>query len=111
MSAFKLEYKDYEFTILLDQDADHIPIERWTILSKEDKDLLESGEMAYFSLTITSQYKDEKVVHFVPGVQLPVDEEEQEIDLEMILIEEGLLEDILKHWSIRSSEDKNPSWA
>tara|TARA_Y100000590_G_scaffold291056_1_gene327622 strand:- start:3716 stop:4081 length:366 start_codon:yes stop_codon:yes gene_type:complete len=111
MSAFKLEYKDYDFTIYLDPDPEHRPIERWNILSNEDKELLESGEMAFYSLSITSQKSEEAVNHFIPGVQLPVDQEEQMVDLEIILLDEGLLDEILEHWKLRLSDKKTPTWA
>jgi len=111
MSAFKLEYKDYDFTIYLDLDPEHKPIERWNILSQEDVELLESGEMAFYSLSITSQNKEETVNHFVPGVQLPVDQEDQMVDLEIILIDEGLLDEILEHWKLKLTHKKTPNWA
>lgn len=111
MSAFKLEYKDFDFTIYLDKDPGHEPIERWNILTNEDKELIDSGEMAFYSLSITSKNKEESVIHFIPGVQLPVDEEDQMVDLEIILLDEGLLDEILEHWKLKLSQKKVPFWA
>jgi hypothetical protein len=111
MSAFKLDYKDYEFTITLEADPLHCPIERWCILTDEDRDLLESGEMAFYSLEITSKANSESCLHFIPGVQLPVQEDEQMEDLEIILLDEGLLDEILDHWELRNSKSLTPSWA
>lgn len=111
MSAFKLDYKDYEFTITLEPDPKHSPIERWCILTDEDRDLIESGEMAFYSLEITSFHNNDSCLHFIPGVQLPADEDEQMEDLEIILLDEGLLDEILDHWTLRNNPDPKPSWA
>lgn len=111
MSAFKLDYKDYDFTILVDHDPEHAPIERWHILTDEDKELLNDGTMAFYNLTITSSQNEESVDHFIPGVQLPIEEEEQAADLEYILLEDGLLDEILDHWELRERKEKTPDWA
>ena len=111
MSGFKLEYKDYDFTIYLDHDPKHQPIERWNILTQEDRELLDSGEMAFFSLSITSQDSSNQMTHYIPGVQLPVDEGDQMVDLEIILTEEGLLDEILEQWVLKQSNSKLPPWA
>jgi hypothetical protein len=111
MSAFKLDYKDYEFTITLDLDPKHSPIERWCILTEEDRELLESGDMAFFSLEITSSINKESCTHFIPGVQLPIEDDEQMEDLEIILLDDGLLDEILEHWDLRNSKESKPSWA
>lgn len=111
MSAFKLDYKDFDFTIILDSDPDHSPIERWHIVTDEDKELLSDGTMAYFNLCITSSKESNDVDHFIPGVLLPVDQEEQAEDLEYILLEDGLLDEIIDHWVLRESQDIKPTWA
>lgn len=111
MSAFKLEYKDLEFTILLDPDPEHVPVERWTILTDEDKELLKEGEIAFYSMSITSNKGEDSVDHFIPGVQLPTNKDEQMIDLELILLEDGLLDEILEHWELRLSTSLLPKWA
>lgn len=101
MSAFKLDYKEFEFTILVDHDPEHTPVERWDHLTSEDKELLESGVMSFYNLSITSTKDEGQVSHFIPGVQLPMDNDDQMVDLEIILLDEGLLDEILEHWSLR----------
>lgn len=111
MSAFKLEYKKLSFTVELSRDLGYAPIERWCILTDEDRELLKSGSMAFFSLVITETEKLAPSEYFIPGVQLPLSAVEQMEDLETILLDDGLLDEIVSHLELMKDKSPTPSWS
>ncbi len=109
--TFEFDLEDLHFFIELLESPSYRPDLKHSEWIEEDLELWREGKLSYFQLLITSSDESgEEKMHYVPGILLPLDDEdEMQERIEVFLEGETGLDKILAHWE--ESEEDKPSWA
>ena len=107
---FEFNLEDLHFYIELIESPNYRPDLKHSEWTHEDLDLWREGKLSYFQLLITSKDESgEQKQHYVPGLLLPKDnEEELQERIEIFLDGEAGLDKILNHWEEDDSD--KPEW-
>lgn len=109
---YELEADQWHFILELERTPNYRPDNKFIQTPPDDLKQLREGTMAFFSIVITSSKigaPEENLTHYACGLLLPLDPEELQEDLEIVLDDEGLLEHVLNHWELQESTE-GPSW-
>ncbi|GEM_PF-1916933 len=114
---FELETDNWHLKIELQSTPNYRPDGKFSSTPKADLQSWREGSLAFFSVFITSSRLEsadsddgiDQMIHYSCGLLLPVDPEELQEDLEIILDEEGLLDHIFNHWELQGSSN-GPEW-
>lgn len=114
---FEFETDKWHILIELHSTPTYKPDGKFSKISKVDLQGWREGNLGFFNLFIISTRREpssnkdgfNQMTHYTCGLLLPVDPDELQEDLEIILDEEGLLDHIFNHWELQDSPE-GPEW-
>ena len=106
---FSGNYKNIDFQIELFKEEGLGNVHKNYVLEKEDFEDFERGEMALYSLVITSTCEEETLTHYLPGRPLATDKEDQIEELDILMEEESILDNLEEIWK-KAKGPLGPSW-
>jgi hypothetical protein len=108
---FKCTVEDIDLVIEIFRDENYKAPNPLVNFSLQDLEDMKDGIVQTFSVMVESTKGDQSMKHYSSGVLLSSNEEEVQEELEEILDDYGIIEHILKHWSINNSNNLKPEWA
>ncbi|MBT3584417.1 MAG: hypothetical protein HN509_05905 [Halobacteriovoraceae bacterium] len=97
---FECEWEGVEFSIVIEADTSYSPPQKLIKTSKKDRKAIESGEIKYCSLTITSTKEGKTLTHYNTGYMMDLSSEDCLDQLEDILAQHKVLDSILDQWDL-----------
>lgn len=101
--------EDIDISVEVFEDLNYSPFSQFNIVTGEDIEDIETGLIKYYNLVVISTKGEEVSKHYYPGILLSADESDLEEDLEDLLSESSIVEEVSKHWELRSDEN-GPGW-